>query len=161
MKKKLLSLKKHLTTLLIASCLVYSAQANTDVVHNQGLDKSQSEWVLASEANYEQDSEAQDYTFLKTIDKVDIYFKQVFCEDNVEYLIIKAINKSTDSVSLNLQPTFKLDDTSFSSKTSLSFTLSGGATIIGDCNTLNLKVDIFEFFTQYDPTLMKFDLTKI
>ena len=108
-----------------------------------------------------QDNEPEGFIFLKSIDQVDIYYKQMFCDNNVEYLVIEAINQSTSSVSLYLQPIFKSDNTSFSSKAPIILTLSGGDKITGDCNTSNLQASVFEFFSQYDPTLMTFDLTKI
>ncbi len=108
-----------------------------------------------------QENMPEEFTFLKTIDQVDIYFSKIFCGDNVEYLVIGAINNSNASVSLSLQPVFLSDDNSFSSSAPISFTLSVGEQIIGDCNASNLQVSVFEFFTQYDPDLVTFDLTKI
>ena len=51
MKTKLLSLKKHLTTLLIASCLVYTAQASNDFENNQNFDNPFEEWILQADVN--------------------------------------------------------------------------------------------------------------
>lgn len=108
-----------------------------------------------------QETIPEGFTFLKTIDQVEIYYKQVYCDDNVEYIVIGAINISGSEITLDLQPVFLADDHTFNSQDKVNFTLSEGEQILGDCNTSNMQVSIFEFFSQFDSTLISFDLTKI
>lgn len=109
--------------------------------------------------SYAQVNESEGFTFIKSIDQVDLYFTHTVC-DNGEFLLIKAINTGSDPVSLNLQPIWSIDEKTFESSSSVTINLDGNSEIKGDCDKADLKVSIHEFFTLYLPEKISFDLIK-
>jgi len=127
---KLLSLKKHFLTLIIASCFVYTAQANPDLVNNQNFDKTSDEWVL-----------------LKEVSGIKVYYKINKCEstsnltdplkmteahlNSHETFGLKFVNENTTSTSISFSKITTTDGTDEMQ----TISISSGTTIIDSCES--------------------------
>lgn len=106
-----------------------------------------------------QDNSPDGFIFLKSIDQVEFYFKHSTCDDG-EFLLIKAVNKGNESVSMTLQPSLISANGTQNSAKLVTIDLAANTEVIGSCNSTELKVNIYEFFSIYDEKAIKLDLTK-
>ena len=107
-----------------------------------------------------QEASPDGFNYLKTIDGVELYYQHSVCDDG-EYLLVKAVNKNENSVSLNLQPSWLSNNGTLNSSHTLTFEVGSNAEVTGDCNKPELRVSIYEFFSMYSAEANKLNLTKI
>lgn len=106
-----------------------------------------------------QNDNSDEFVYLKTVDKVELYFKHSVCADT-EFLILKAVNTDNVLIKFILQPSLISDNKSFQSSTLLEIEIDGNSEVIGNCDTPGLKVNIYEFFSFYDAEKITLNLIK-
>lgn len=153
-----LCFKKHLLTLIIASCLVYTAQANNDSANNQNFEKSYNEWTL-----------------LKEVSGIKVYYKISKCEstsnltdplkmteahlNSHETFGLKFVNENSTSTSVSFSKVTTTDGTDEMQ----TISISSGTTIIDSCEStaklILTRKDGDKYPTSITKYLQEFKLT--
>lgn len=111
--------------------------------------------MLISIQTYGQDN---DWKLLTTIDGVEISYQKTICDD-VDVLLIKLVNTTSQDISMNLDYAFLMDGSKFTGGSFEQIEIGAGSEIAGTCST-GLKINVFDHLTMFDENMYSLKITK-
>lgn len=99
-----------------------------------------------------------DWTALTTIDGVEISYQKSKCDD-LEVLLIKAVNTTANKFSLSLNYTFTMDGNEVGAGSLGELSLEANESLFSSCSD-GLKINVYDHVSMFDEDMFSLKISK-